>query len=137
MKEIDKTLSEAGVQPTAVRKLVYQSLLKSVNPMSLSDLETVLETVDKSTIFRTLTTLKDHHLLHSFNDGSGSLKYEVCKDHSQESHEDEHVHFRCVRCNETYCLTALKVPEITLPEGYSALETNFIITGVCRNCSER
>ena len=48
--------------------------------MSVTDLEDKLDTVDKSTIFRTLTLFLSHHLIHGVDDGSGSLKYAVCED---------------------------------------------------------
>ena len=38
-----------------------------------------LDTVDKSTIYRTITLFLAHHLIHGIDDGTGSLKYAVCR----------------------------------------------------------
>ena len=134
MKEIEDFLKSKGITPTPVRMLVYRCLLDSEVPMSLSDLEIELESVDKSTISRTLSLLKENHLLHSFNDGSGSVKYEICRSGDHGHKDDTHVHFRCNSCGRTICLTSVKIPEVTLPEGFLVLDTNYIITGVCNEC---
>ena len=49
------------------------------SPASLFELEAELETLDKSTISRSLALLLEHHAIHSFEDGSGSIKYEICQ----------------------------------------------------------
>lgn len=135
MEESDKILKEAGITPTAVRILVYRCLLTSLSPLSLSDLEVRLESVDKSTISRTLSLFRKYHLVHSFNDGSGSVKYELCKSTSKQEHDDMHVHFRCEKCGETFCLSEIKVPQVELPEGFEAHGFNYVISGICNNCS--
>ena len=63
------------IRPTAIRVLVLRTLLEMKQAMSVSDLEAQLDTVDKSTIFRTLTLFLSHHLIHGVDDGSGTLKY--------------------------------------------------------------
>ena len=62
------------IRPTAIRVLVLRTLLEMKQAMSVSDLEAQLDTVDKSTIFRTLTLFLSHHLIHGVDDGSGTLK---------------------------------------------------------------
>ena len=49
------------IRPTAIRVLVLRTLLEMKQAMSVSDLEAQLDTVDKSTIFRTLTLFLSHH----------------------------------------------------------------------------
>lgn len=134
-EEIERRLREASVSPTPIRIMVYRILSDSSVPLSLSDMEIALESVDKSTISRTLTTFKNHHLVHSFNDGSGSVKFELCRSLQEENDEDAHVHFRCEKCGITKCMTEVSIPPVVLPEGYEMHEVNYIITGVCSNCS--
>ena len=136
---ITKILNNAGVSPTPVRILVYKCLCEAKFPISLTDIETALESVDKSTVSRTLATFKKHHLVHAFNDGSGSVKYEPSADSSLHGNpqSDPHVHFRCIKCGITSCLNDLKVPRVELPVGFQALEINYIVTGVCGNCSKK
>lgn len=135
MKETEQLLKTKGVTPTPVRLLVYHELKGATRPLSLSDIETVLESVDKSTISRTLSTFREHHLIHSFTDGSGSLKYEICNSTDTQSDNDKHVHFRCEKCGQTICLTTISVPIVTLPEGFSLHEINYVVSGTCDRCN--
>ena len=91
------------IRPTAIRVLVLRTLLEMKQAMSVSDLEAQLDTVDKSTIFRTLTLFLSHHLIHGVDDGSGTLKYAVCDDSCQCAVEDQHMHFCCECCHKTFC----------------------------------
>ena len=73
-------LAKREIKPTAIRILVLQAMLRAERAVSLLDLENLLDTVDKSTLFRTVTLFLSHHLIHSIDDGTGSLKYAVCGD---------------------------------------------------------
>ena len=54
---IEQQLQAHGVHPTAARILVLKKLSELTHPVSMTELETELETMDKSTIFRTLNVL--------------------------------------------------------------------------------
>lgn len=95
-------LSEREIQPTAIRLLVLREMLQANRPVSLLDLEQTLDTVDKSSIFRTLTLFLSHHLIHCIDDGTGSFKYAVCSPGCSCGVEDLHTHFHCERCNRTF-----------------------------------
>ena len=137
MAEVEKLIKAAQITPTPMRVMVYKCLLNAGCPLSLDDIETKLESVDKSTISRSLSLFRDRHLVHSFNDGSGSTKYELCAAPHALSHEDLHVHFRCEECGETLCFPSIKVPEVSLPDGFESREVNYIITGVCAQCTKK
>ena len=77
MEEYGALLQERGVKPTAMRLLVYRELCKADRPLSLKDMEERMVTADRSTIFRALTLLLGHHLVHGLEDGSGALKGEM------------------------------------------------------------
>ena len=71
---LDK-LAKRDIKPTAIRLLILKSMMEAGRAVSQLDLETLLDTVDKSTISRTITLFLSHHLIHSIDDGSGSWKY--------------------------------------------------------------
>ena len=131
----EQSLEKAGVRVTAVRLLIWREIRQSfTGAFSLSDLEDALPTVDKSTIFRTLTLLSEAHLLHDIDDGSGSHKYCVCH------HDDTrlctgHVHLTCRICHRTFCLEQVPIPPVMLPAGFQPHETEYIIRGVCAACA--
>ena len=132
MKEAADILSHAGIGLTPNRQLVVDALLHARGPMALADLEAALPTMERSGIFRVLNLLAENHVAHTINDGTRSVKYELCPaDHH--SAADHHVHFHCTACGRTYCLAA-PVPAVELPEGYRATGANFVVEGLCARC---
>ena len=130
----EQVLLNAGIRVTAVRLLVWRKIRHGLHDaFSLADLETALPTVDRSTLFRTITLLADAHLLHGIDDGSGSQKYCVC--HLDDTrHCLGHVHVTCRVCHRTYCLTDVKIPPVPLPTGFEQEETEYVVKGVCPAC---
>ncbi len=123
-----------GIKPTANRIVVARALLACDRPMSLSELEDKILTIDKSGIFRTLSLFKEHHLVHVIEDGGDGVRYEICHSHSHEHDDDVHVHFYCERCHKTFCLDNIKIPQVDLPGGYEMTTANYVIKGCCPNC---
>lgn len=136
-KTIEQILQNHGVRPTAVRTLIYRTAAAHDNTFSLNDLENELLTVDKSTIFRTLTLFAEHHLLHETEDGSGSKKYCVCHRDHDCALEERHVHFYCERCRRTFCLDNTYIPSVNLPDGFEASDAEYVIKGLCAKCARR
>ena len=128
-------MQEHGVKPTANRILILRTLLQAGRPLSMTEIETDLESVDKSIISRTLSAFREARLLHVLADGGESVRYEVCHCAAEDEDTDRHVHFHCTRCGRTYCLEELPVPAVSLPEGYNAEHVNFVVEGICPACS--
>lgn len=135
--EAEARMNSRGVKPTAVRLLVFSALQAAARPVSVADLETCLQTVDKSTIFRTLTLFLEHHLIHGIEDGSGAVKYELCHGEWDCSVRDMHLHFFCERCHRTFCFKDMPIPEVDLPEGFAMHGVNFVIKGLCPDCVDK
>lgn len=134
---IEDRFQQRGIRPTAMRLLVYRELERCHSPQSLRDLEDRMVTADRSTIFRTLTLLLQHHLIHAIEDGSGALKYEICHGHDECTIDDQHTHFYCEVCEHTYCLHNTPIPQVELPGGFHIHTINYLIKGVCPNCAEK
>ncbi len=99
------------IQPTAIRILVLQAMLKAGRSVSLLDLEKILDTVDKSSIFRTITLFLSHHLVHSIDDGTGSFKYAVCSAGFCSCGSTTCIPiFHCEGCNKTFCFNNIPNP---------------------------
>jgi len=107
MENIENKLLERNIKPTAMRELVLKVLMEQKVAVSLSDLENKFDKVDKVTIYRTLKTFEENKLIHSIDDGTGSMKYAVCKESCQCHPEELHVHFLCTVCNQTFCLNEI------------------------------
>lgn len=134
VRNVEEALRARGVKPTAMRILVCRELDKAERPLSLKDMEERMVTAERSTIFRTLTLLLQHHMVHGIEDGSGALKYEICRGGGRCTPADRHTHFHCERCQRTFCLHGVPVPEVELPEGFLAQGVNYMIKGICPEC---
>lgn len=135
MEEYVEKLSRREIKPTALRLLIFRAMAESDHAVSLTELEDMLETVDKSTIFRTVMLFLSHHLIHGIADGSGTLKYAICSNDCRCGVEELHTHFYCERCHKTFCLKGLPAPIVKLPEGFSISSVNYVMKGVCPSCS--
>ena len=130
------TMLEAhGIKPTANRLIVLRTLDSAGHPMSLTELEYKILTIDKSGIFRTLSVFREQHLVHVIEDGSDGVRYELCHSHNDEVDDDLHVHFYCERCQQTYCLDHIPVPGIDLPDGFIMSSVNYMVKGICPHCA--
>lgn len=134
---IASRLEERGVKPTPNRIIVLREIISEGRPVCLVDLESKLDTLDRSSIFRVLTLLAEADILHAIEDGSGSMKYELCQGSHGHSTADMHCHFHCTECGATFCLEEIKVPDLALPEGFTARSVNHLIKGLCPDCSKK
>ncbi len=134
--EIDM-LESGGVKPTSNRILVLRCLGASKSPMSLIELETELETLERSSILRVLTVLSEHGLVHAMEDGRGVTKYEVCHSTDHGTQDDHHAHFYCEKCNKVYCLEDITIPHIPIPSGFELKGVNFMLKGICASCRQQ
>lgn len=135
-EQLYRILQDRDIKPTAMRILVLRQLAVSDQTLTLRELEELLHPADRSTIFRTLSVFEEHHVVHAIDDGSGATRYELCHAHHSSYDNDLHPHFRCLRCGQTICMTELQMPAITLPEGYHVHRINYIVTGICANCTK-
>lgn len=133
--DIEQALLRHSIKPTPNRILVSHCLIETGVPMSMTEIEDRLETLNKSSVFRVLVTLTQNNLVHSIDDGSGSVKYEWCRGEGGHTVHDMHAHFRCEKCNRIYCIESQQLPEINLPEGFTPHTVNYVITGLCPTCT--
>lgn len=134
--ECEMLLASHDIKPTANRIVVARTLAAAERPMSLTELEYKILSIDKSGVFRALTLFREHHLVHVIEDGGDGVRYELC--HSHDGHaedDDQHVHFYCERCHRTFCLTDMPIPTVSLPAGYELHDINYMAKGLCPECS--
>ncbi len=130
-------MAQRGIKPTPNRILVLRAMLAAARPVSLPELETMLETMDKSSIFRVLGLFARHHLVHAIEDGSGTSKYEACHGERECTLDDMHTHFYCESCRQTFCFPAIHIPPVTLPEGFVMTSINYMVKGICARCADK
>jgi len=135
--ETEKKLTNRNINPTAMRLLVLDFLLKQNSAIRLTDIEKGMEPADRTTIYRSLKTFEAKGLVHSIDDGTGFTKYALCPEACVAGeHNDLHVHFYCVRCKETFCIPDSKIPDISLSAKFRLFEVNLVVKGICDRCPD-
>lgn len=128
-------LEKAGLKPTSNRLLVLRRLMDSKGARSLIELETELETIDRSSILRVLNLLVQNDVVHTIEDGKGIIKYELCHGESHCSIDDMHAHFYCEKCERTFCFEDISAPLINLPSNFHIRSVNYMLKGLCPDCA--
>ncbi len=131
--DFEALLVAHDIKPTANRIVVAKTLAAAERPMSLSELEYKILSIDKSGVFRALTLFREHHLVHVIEDGGDGVRYELCLSH--DGHE--HVHFYCDACHRTFCINDVPIPGVGLPEGYQLSSINYMAKGLCPECTKK
>jgi len=137
MTEIEKTLLDNSIRPTAMRILIYKFMANNETAVALTDIEEAFEKAERTTLYRTLKTFEEKGIVHQIDDGTNISKFALCQPGCNcEIDQDLHLHFHCSQCDKTVCLTEHKIPHINLPAGYIAEDVNLVIKGICDTCSE-
>lgn len=136
-KDIISKLETKGIKPTANRILVMKALAGASTPLSLSNIEKLMVSMDKSSIFRVLTLFLEHDVVHAFEDGRGILNYELCEEDGKCDHHDGHIHFYCESCQRSFCMEDIHIPSFELPAGFSPHSVSFVIKGECPECRKK
>jgi Fur family transcriptional regulator, ferric uptake regulator len=127
-------LKDYGIYITEPRKKVLETFLMHTTALTQDDIRRHCQhSIDKVTIYRTLLLFVQMKIIHILPSTDYVVRYTLLSKDS--SSFCQHLHFICEGCNKTYCLHHLKVPELQLPAGYFATETNLVIKGLCNHCS--
>ena len=132
--QLIQLMQRHGVKPTANRIVIARALAAAGRPMSMTELETLLETIDKSNVFRTLQAFREAHLVHVLDDTGDGVRYELCHSHHDDEDDDLHVHFYCEKCHRTFCLEDIPVPPVSVQGGFAVQTVNYLLKGVCPDC---
>ena len=133
--ELISLLEDHGVRVTANRMLIVRALDAAGRPLSMTELEDALESVDKSVVFRSLQQFRENGLVHVLEDSGEGARYELCRSHGGVHDDDLHVHFYCEKCRRTFCLEDTPIPPVSVPAGYDVHSVNYLIKGICPDCS--
>ena len=131
-----RLLRKNKLKVTQPRLSVLYVISDKETAISQPDLEKLLgNEIDRVTLYRVLATFEEKGILHKIFDLHGTATYALCStDCDEHHHHDEHVHFICSSCNSIYCLDDIKLPKITLPEGYQLNSVGINAVGLCAQC---
>ncbi|WP_187262615.1 Fur family transcriptional regulator [Pontibacter beigongshangensis] len=137
-KQAQELIKAYGLRKTSCRLDILHLFLTNEHALAHADIEQTLnDRYDRVTIYRTLYAFKEKGLLHSINDVSGAIKYALCQEAcDQHQHYDNHIHFSCTACGQTFCISEVHIPPMQLPAGYKADKLHFSAEGLCKTCSQ-
>lgn len=131
----EELLKRHNIRITTMRKDILDIFLECDKAMSHHDIELQLEDCDRITLYRNLKNFQEKGIIHKAIDGTNTPKYALCEHECDEHHHhDNHVHFHCERCGNTFCLDDVQLPQISTPEGYAISSSNLILNGTCNIC---
>lgn len=130
-------LKQNRLSITDSRVKILDLFHKSKGALAHADIEKKSGTeFDRVTIYRTLQTFVEKGIIHTIPTTDNSIKYALCKEACAEGHHhDDHIHFLCDKCGNTYCLDNALIPEVKLPSGYKVREVNMVANGLCEKCN--
>lgn len=135
---LEKILEQHDLRKTQSRISVLAEFSKSDKALAHNELQHALTgKVDRVTLYRILDQFEKKGVLHKIPDDEVSVKYALCS-HSDEidhQHSDDHAHFKCNNCRETFCIDDFSIPKIKAPEGFKVTEKFLLLGGVCKRCA--
>ena len=132
---MESLLREHGINVTSNRLIVLKALMNCDRPVTMQELTDIIDSVDKSNVFRTLMLFREHGLVHAIEACDDGIMYELCHSGSDEHDDDIHPHFHCVVCHKVLCLKGVEIPKINYPEGFDVLQESFVVSGICPECN--
>jgi len=130
-------LKKHGLRKTGFRVQVLDLLLsRPAVAISQSYIEEGLDNYDRITLYRTLKSFEKLGIIHKAIDGGDEIKYALCHDDcNAHQHSDDHAHFFCQKCGETFCLDHQELPEFNFTGNYKIFEVQLALSGICNNCN--
>lgn len=134
--DIRNILKRNQLSVTASREKILHLFLEQSGALAHGDIEKRAgEKFDRVTVYRTLQTFVEKGIIHTIPTPDNSVRYALCKDNCEAGHHhDQHIHFVCSQCGQTFCLDDVVTPEIKLPQGYSTDHIEVVVNGTCREC---
>ena len=133
---IKNYLSAHGIRKTPPRIELLGLFISSKHGLSHKDIkERITSTQDNVTIYRTLNTFCEKGLIHKVPDSNNTAKYALCLPKCTEKpHCNDHIHFICNKCNNTFCMNDTKIPEIQKTKGFKVKSLSITLEGECPDC---
>jgi len=129
-------LRHHDLRVTALRLDLLRILRGSERALTHLEVESQLKVeADRVSVFRSLNAFEEAGLVHRVLDARGTSCFAPCGDACGHGHHnDEHAHFRCNTCGHVFCLEAVELPEVSLPQGFKLTSGHLQLEGICKSC---
>lgn len=130
---IKQQLTQVQISPSFTRVKILEFLKASQHHPTVDDiyqrLVDELPTLSKTTVYNVLNLFEEKQLVKSLIFDKAITRYELI--------EDQHAHFQCKDCGQVFDIPK---PEVLLPvlqAGFTVVEEDVVLKGLCPDCSQR
>ena len=136
-EQLNDVLEKHQLRKTDTRLHVLNVFFKHEHAIAHSSLEKELgKTYDRVTLYRTLNTFEEAGIIHQVP-SNGETKFALCHAHcDHHHHQDQHLHFNCTACQQTFCLEDVQLPLVEYSSDYEIHSVNITATGICKKCKK-
>lgn len=126
-----KMLTEKGIPLTLQRRIVLEEMVKRSDHPTAEDIHRTLRRhISLATVYRTLETLTNKHLLIEHHQGKNSCRYEINK--------GTHYHVICMKCKKMEDVFGVSIhsleEEIAKITSYRVEKHRVDVYGLCPDC---
>ncbi len=137
IERFEQVCRQAGLRATHQRMEVYRELASTdEHPDAESVYQRVAQRVtgiSRDTVYRTLTTLEEHDLVHRTGALGGPTRFDA--------NTRSHHHFVCARCGAITDFTSAALDDLPIPPAVRRLGTvesaQLQVRGICSRCQSR
>ncbi|MEN8927506.1 MAG: transcriptional repressor [Flavobacteriales bacterium] len=127
-------LKTKKISETPFRLEVLDIFESNKNAIPLSVIEKELQSYNRITLYRTIKVFLEKGIIHEITISGEDSNYALCVDQCEsDSHQHDHVHFKCNQCGIISCVEVDNYPALDLP-GYQVEQTEIQMSGKCLNC---
>ncbi len=135
---VETLLRGAGLRRTPVRGGVLELLEKAGRPLGAVDLlEKLPPHTDAVTVYRTLNTFTQKHIIHRVRGEDRIWRYALGNPAPSKQHQ--HPHFVCEMCGKVECLNESRIPAgfvagLGVGGRYAVNYAEVVLHGTCPKC---
>jgi Fur family ferric uptake transcriptional regulator/Fur family zinc uptake transcriptional regulator len=131
-----RLLKAAGLRVTINRVDILKFLMETGRPLSHSEIQDAMPSLDRVTLYRTLASFVSKEVAHQVQGPDGAWRF-CAHEPLTEGCSGDHPHFLCYSCGKMFCLTEHKLPRVEVPEGFVVYGKQFVLYGKCAQCAEQ
>lgn len=128
-----KILKNKKLSSTKFRIQLVELLLQHNRTVSFKEISQEFKDADRITIYRNLKKLSLKGVIHStvFNQEEyfALCSHQCCEN----EHIHDHVHFKCLKCNEVSCVDLLQKINVQL-HAHHIQTVHMNVQGICQHC---
>lgn len=132
MDQLEEILHKAGSRLTEPRRQVFMILEGASQPLSLRQISSRVEGVNRASIYRTLEIFNSLNIIEIVYVG-WKKRYELAS-----PFQPHHHHLQCVQCQELISLSTPEletvISQLASAHGYRLISHHIELRGLCMNC---